>query len=897
MTIRELITQIDEDISIYLKNAFGLGDGEMFLPIYLREIDQKTQSREAIDIISEWIDQGEQRVSIAQISAPIGSGKTIITFGLRESLQKDCDGEKAVIWFPAKAIPINTVVTTPSGLLPSLFPGVLGIGSLRNIYCFILDGVDEFLSQGSKSSNRITLANILETLCQARIPIIISSRDVGFINSSATSSNLENIIQTLCKKYNLNYKNDLVKPLSLEILPWEDNTSTRRTLVSRLLKFSTERQTGIREEEIQAKVDNIRQKVLTTPLLFGLAYELIRADLNSQQQTPRITNEWELTKLAIDKCFARDGSRAQFLSQDEVRRCVAQRIALYLVCTGRGISGIEISELSNLSLHWIWQLLKQPEDSEKDPNAVLDGRDEELIHCCLLKACPQKRLAPFHQHILSHLAAEGFESLFSGETIIYPTEFNFPLQQNPWSTIGEEIGVPSLSNLGELISRHVKGAALNPNSDFEQALRYWITHQHPEIQAPNINLIDFYCFSSEDSETESALYGRRILGTVARFLKMLQPTHSVSEPVEKIEVADVSFIRMPLGKYLVWGQDSEGNSIPILEELSESYFLAEQLTTVGQYAKFLQDCLDVSLPNDPASNWQRYGNSIVFNQNCEKKPVCGISRVDAERYCNWLTQQIQNEPEIGNLKKEFRLPPSSLLKVAATRQNLVALTWHETGSNGHADLICKLWQHTNDIASRAGDGVVFGGSAQLAEKSVASINYSPVDESEQRDKAQKIYESAYPEGTREISAQADLSDCGFRVVVEIFNEEIRRLEMEEKNSSGSVMVASSPPPNNPPDEDSDTLTEAEFDFLVKRLSEIFPPSSNISQELEGFLIQKNIFQTSEPELFWSNMLLNVGGTERIRHLIIAWLDDLSKFLLNKNHPKTANLIIQLMSSI
>ncbi|MBQ7190547.1 MAG: SUMF1/EgtB/PvdO family nonheme iron enzyme [Kiritimatiellae bacterium] len=103
--------------------------------------------------------------------------------------------------------------------------------------------------------------------------------------------------------------------------------------------------------------------------------------------------------------------------------------------------------------------------------------------------------------------------------------------------------------------------------------------------------------------------------------------------------------------------DLNGEASPI----SNAYFLAEFPVTCAEYARYITSVSNetVRVPN--------FWNERKFPPEKANHPVTGISRLDAERYCQWLGRQQTNWT--------FRLPTEAEWEWAASGPNRRSYPW------------------------------------------------------------------------------------------------------------------------------------------------------------------------------------------------------------------------------
>ena len=346
--------------------------------------------------------------------------------------------------------------------------------------------------------------------------------------------------------------------------------------------------------------------------------------LRNHQEEAAIDSSWELTQKWIDRCLSSDNLRNQpnNPSGPLERRQVAQRIALYLAVCGHGISGVEETVLDDEDFRWIWGALTPCSDKninrvEGCTNVDFIKRAEEMLSCCLQACSLPGCIAPFHQQILVHLAAEALETLAIGQKEInFSTQPNIPFESRQiWNDIGKALDLDGLKHFGEVINRYIGGPALDSDSEFNQMLRYWVTHRYGQRLLANINLERFHTAPPDKIDNDHDRHVRRIIGAAACILNEIRDhDQSTSAPIQTLILDDLVLHLVPRGNYLFWGKDEDDNALPYRTELKTSVLLAEQLISNAQYARFLiSNPKTTQLPSQSeAVGWQYDSNNIAY---------------------------------------------------------------------------------------------------------------------------------------------------------------------------------------------------------------------------------------------------------------------------------------------
>jgi hypothetical protein len=528
-TIEELRQQADNLVANRMRNAPGLENIELnrTLPLYLLDPDGRQSRQELPHAIQQWLEA--RKGSIAQLSAPLGQGKTITTCTLQRQLQRIYP-EKVCVWIPMRNIQ-SIDVSHPERLILKLL-GLDGSLSLNRdchnrseiFSCVILDGVDEFLTTESGTYAQVTLINILQGLCEAGVPTLLSGRDIALENSYL-HHHLHETLDALQRQHSLGHP-----ILKLQLQTWKDTPELRQVLRERVSDAYVDREDNNltrtnHQKLISRQLDRIKIGVLQSPLLFGLAHQILvqqiscaDSEISLDALDRDITSEWDLIESWILSCLARDTlTRNIGQSSSTQRRSVAKRIALYLACCGSGISGVSIYKLDCNSKQWIWGILKacSLEDQSKVEGIktlLLRERFDEMLNCCLLKTSNSgQHIAPFHQQILVHLAAEAIEASIQGQENFDISSYrSLEFQNISWTEIGRELQIDGLEGLGKVLDRYIDGRALNHNSEFNQAISYWVKHRyHPKIKS-KIDLQNLFDIGEIETSDKTAEYFKRL---------------------------------------------------------------------------------------------------------------------------------------------------------------------------------------------------------------------------------------------------------------------------------------------------------------------------------------------------------------------------------------------------
>lgn len=552
LSVDDLREEADNRVQEEFKNAQGIYDplrpkdqemqklplfinaqNQAQLPEYLKHLDGK--QFELPNIIIPWLEKGG--CPIAQLSAPVGQGKTIATCILQQELHYKYLN-KVAIWIRMGGISCS-LETERNRIIPSLL-GMSGYCNLSDIKCVILDGIDEYLNQGSGNKNLEKLRQILVTLCRARVPIVISGRDIA-LGNSFLYKRFQRMLKSIQSRY---AHSSLEQSMTFELLPWKDE-QMRKHLKDRLHGAISENDWTYYWPESQSVkfrigvtnelLNNINYGLLTSPLLFGLAYDLLATQLrNPSTEICEISTRFDLIRTWIGSCMERDDlNRASDNNPSNVedRRIVTQRLALYLVCCGKGSVGVEKNTLDHEDFEWIWGSLKAcPAPSSSIAEGLkhqnFKDRVEEMLNCCLLQLYPANGyIAHFHSQILVHLAAEAIDELMK-----VPDKIDFPTPAPPhtdiWVEIRKRLPQPLFSGLdifGEIVTRYIDSPTLNSNSDFGEALSYWMEYKIQDQPIPDIDLQQLYQSQpTSGTNNTSDLFDRRVIGAAGYFLDTLR---------------------------------------------------------------------------------------------------------------------------------------------------------------------------------------------------------------------------------------------------------------------------------------------------------------------------------------------------------------------------------------
>lgn len=439
------------------------------LPLDIRYKDNELDAHNEGQLdtyVAHWLTSEDSAVAI--LTAPLGGGKTMATCMLPELLNQETFLNKNVLWIPLRDTdflfsedPDETIIKLLSKHNRLQEP--VDIWS-RNagIDCIILDGLDEAL-YASRDNNQVKKwLSILLRRAQAAVTkprILISGRDV-ILERSVIDRQLFNHLQSFCNRRSLLVSQ---QPLQLHLREWKDEE------IRTHLEGELKKDWGI--DTASKLMDMVRPGILTSPLLFGLAYEVLTEIAETQDKIPKvptINNEWELISNWIRLIIARDMDKYTGNISEENRRKVAQEIALFLCLLAQEKTGVEIAEirqkLEDYGLISIGQELFEYDDFELKVACLLRERN----------GC----FSIFHDVILMHLAAEALERLVQNHQDLEIKTDNLTQNRIPFlnelSQLVERPGIPKVIGLMRIIIEH---KAIQNDCSFPEVLDYWIRYK------------------------------------------------------------------------------------------------------------------------------------------------------------------------------------------------------------------------------------------------------------------------------------------------------------------------------------------------------------------------------------------------------------------------------------
>jgi hypothetical protein len=688
------------------------------------------------------------------LSSPLGSGKTSALAILQKSLRREAKEHK-VVDLVLSLRDTNLVGTDLIHGIPQSL-GIQGDFSIAGqpIRLLALDGLDEVLAAHGTQRVFARLNDMLDRLAASipRLRVILSCRD-----SVLALPNVRSGVEQILKRLPRGRRPDGLGTVeSLRLMPWTDKFC--RAQLVRLLK----RRPGADSSDPAARVEEVLgQFELTSPLLFQLAFDLLRPD--GRPPPSPIRTERDLVSSWVNALLFRH-AEASLVSPAMLRR-TSENVSLYLVTSGIGMHGVTLDELSRPALSWITEEFRRAFESDgAEDGAHREERWKLMLSRLGLLSCPSPmanggpqgnhpgattvaqsvRLAPFHSRIMEHLAMGAMDRLSragndtDGLTGPAPpaspaTSLPFlakvasePSAEAYWDSIGRRMGRPNLAGLHSLLAAHLAPSALDPLSSFRAVVEMWADSLAAEdpVGRPSPAEVTLVPPVPKDRAPSQALAAAiqlrdaldRRIGPSGHTPSSMQPTPPTLRPEagssvpSAIRVAGVPLVRIPPGDYPVYHSHLDGiKGVKLLAArvpASPATYLSTRLVTVGEYATFLNDPANRATRQLPQEgSWRRLDDGTAFyppeKSHC---PVTGIGYQDARDYCSYLNARIDRRARpVGT----FRLPTADELRIAVGGTELrPPQAAFESGPFGHEQLVCEAWQWTDERR-------LFGGSNAL----------------------------------------------------------------------------------------------------------------------------------------------------------------------------------------
>ena len=441
------------------------------LPLDIRYKDKELDAYKEGQLdtyVDHWLTSEDSAVAI--LTAPLGGGKTMATCLLPELLNREIFLNKIVLWIPLRDTnflfsedPDETIIKLLSKHNKLSEP--VDIWSQKaGIDCIILDGLDEAL-YASRDNNQVkNWLSILLRRAQAAVTkprILISGRDV-ILERSVIDRQLLNHLESFCNRRSLLISH---QPQQLHLREWKDDE------IRSHLEEELEKDWGV--DTASRLMDMVRPGILASPLLFGLAYEVLTKIAESQEKFTglfTINNEWDLISNWIRLIIERDMDKHPGNISTENRRKVAQEIALFLCLSGKEKTGVQILEIEQKLNKYGLISIGQQELFEYDAF--------ELKIACLLRE-RNSYFSIFHDVILIHLAAEALERLVQEYQELEIKTDNLAQNRipflNEFSQLVELPGLPKVIDLLRIIIDDI--SVIQSNSSFPEVLKYWISYK------------------------------------------------------------------------------------------------------------------------------------------------------------------------------------------------------------------------------------------------------------------------------------------------------------------------------------------------------------------------------------------------------------------------------------
>jgi hypothetical protein len=694
----------------WVKQARGPG---VFLPLWL-----EGTGLELGEYVGSWL-ANPAGAAVALLSGPIGAGKTLGTCQVHTRLQTP-RRSPLDLWIPFRDTDLFD--HDPDQAIRKLLlldhPINLWHSDLR---CLILDGLDEGMSKHGTDRVLRWLNILLDRAAEAgsKPRVLISGRDV-VLDRACVHRELRGGLEAFCTVRGTG------PPLELTLRPWDG-----ATLHGILHQYLVER---LGERQAAERMQLVQPDALTSPLLYGLAYELLteKEGLAGEAAAPPLASSWDLTSRWIDFMIGQNLLRHRGPSDGARRRRAAQAVALLLAVSGRGVGGATLNELEEQPLlDRIWFAGDAPAGGPLEESARFAERSWELRKGCLLR-CHDGRYAPFHERILIHLAAEALVDGLGAR---------------------EESGAPPPppADLDSLLEDDAKFGpapeALQPGSVFEEVLSYWARHRRRGAALPDPQLTAAILPEQEGPRWRRAAEVMRRDALVRADEEARKLFLGIEKARTLLETSRADRFSLPAGRHVIWRLDGKQERRLAVVEIPSAVRLDARLCTVREFALFLQGAVEQEgrrsdLPQQPEARWRRVADRVDFDREAADLPVSGTTLEEARAYCRWRTRS-------GDGEWLYRLPEADWLRFAAWGPLLRDLAvGEETGPFGHRELLGRLWQWTETSGPSAQESLVFGGSR--------SLGSTPQD-------ALKGLVRGWPDLCRAVALDARDPQIGFRV--------------------------------------------------------------------------------------------------------------------------------------
>ena len=518
----------------------------------------------------------------------------------------------------------------------------------------ILDGLDEMLTQ-SNLENTLTWLNNLIDVAPVRSRIIIIGRPEAF----GSDSPYPELWERLC---------NLCRCRALPHLPAFCYVAKRDHQAH--MRILEELWSSPADSATVRLGEKLKQEVVSSPLMFQFAYIWLYNQKQLAAGTavpPVIESEWQLTDYFIESVIAREINRSSVgkLSQPQIE-ALARKIALVLCLSGRGMAGMTQDDLQALIEDFLPEEYRFP-DLHRLSGAILliYGRDAQ-------------RYSPFHHQLLIHLTAQFFSDLACLSTDTGSgSDTSLPLPDfvtQSWQNLARLLHLPDMVMLDAYIRSYGAPESLNPNSDLQKAITYWIRQIAPHAGLTRLPIVDNSAVPT-GTLGDLPVDARISLGVLGMILDAVLPYMQDSEPGQNPppppDGDQGSFICIPPGYYRYWAINEQGNRELREYHLGSTVFIRENPVTVAEYAAYLNAWHPdpAHFPDQAEAQWHiDEQGQVSYSDTATATIIQGISHDDAQDFIQWLNQQHQSQvpPAIAARlpRPRFGLPPHGVLMAA-----------------------------------------------------------------------------------------------------------------------------------------------------------------------------------------------------------------------------------------
>ena len=789
--IDEQIRTIHDQVLKYINKE--MKKGLDYIPQFhlkIRNIDTE-QDYDIEKLSTQLKDKDFPLISI--LSGKIGSGKTNFSLRLARHLIEDLHNTNySVFWLPMRLSKFyenspKKYIRDQLSLKPSIDPFILSNSNLKTV--FIFDGIDEILAQRNELDVVNWLKIFFDELDRKSDKILLVGRNEIF-GPNTLYKKLWNCLQLFCES-----------PQVFEVKSWDYNA--HRVVLDELWNEKNSKYQNSTMDTI------VPPELVSSPLIFGLLYKLLS---NSEEPLfDPFTNEKAITNKCIKQIFDREEQKPNNLDDDmrSLARVFIKEFSLVLCSNGKGLSGMTIDEL--LKNQGIKKELSPCYDQNTCSETINNRIEENLkqLFSFSLVSCDDGSYAPYHQHVMVHLAASALESICKLENKSLFNSFESKPSEKIlqyWYHLECRTGIEGIKNIGSYLFNFIEHSSLNPNSDLDKVFRYW--GQDKEIVPDNNEQIDFNTQNISLSQLEE----RDILCLSAGcMLKEAISGQMLTHFSATERSSNEHFIYIEPGFYRMWAINHDGNRILVEYELTKSLYIARNLVTISQYVDFLNHNKDKKWPQH-LDNYRRNDSVNDYLEKSGEQPITGLHYNDIRDYITWY-----------NTNKEFAKFPEIYQYLSEPVTLLPTLPWynascgdrlaHQAGllETGVNDLVGTVWQFTSNISEKGNNVFVFG----------INPNNETISEVKEIMKTSVLYEQK--------SMRTTQSDTGFRTcvidkkdqqeLIEQCNIFVENIDLSHKPIPSQTTSPAPPPPPSPPSEPSYTppMDDQEKKNMVKKL--------------------------------------------------------------------------------